>query len=157
MSVETKDKVIDGKKITVTQFPGRKALFYKVKLIKLFGSSIGAMLAQAKGLTAQIDMSVFAAAMDKLATTIDEGEFTRFVLELLQLTRVDNVPITEASFDMEFAGNLLFMYKILWFTLEVNYGSFFGENGIGKILSALQPPPPVPEKSPASSKPPKKS
>ena len=156
MAVETRDKVIDGKKITVTQFPGRKALFYKVKLIKLFGSSIGAMLAQAKGLTAQVDMSVFAAAMDKLATTVDEGEFTRFVLELLQLTRIENVPITEASFDMEFAGNLLSMYKILWFTLEVNYGSFFGENGIGKILSALQPPP-VPEKQPASSKPSKKS
>jgi hypothetical protein len=73
-------------------------------------------------------------------------------LELLQLTRIDGKEINEAVFDSEFAGNLFFMYKVIFFVIEVNYKDFFDKSGIGKILTQTQSDIPIPEKSSASSK-----
>ena len=143
MSIETKNKTIDGREVMVTQFPGRRALSYKTRLLKLLGPSVvemfsGVKLESVEVLSSDFDLSIISKAFDKLAEKLDESEFVKFVLELLQCTRVDGKEITPEYFDNEFAGNLLFMYKVLWFTLEVNYGSFFGQGGIGKILSKLK-------------------
>jgi len=137
--IETKDKTIDNRVVTVTQFPGRRALFFKTRLIKLIGPSV-TQLFTGKGLDLNIDLVIVAKALDKLAENLKEDEYVKFVLELLQFTRLDGQEINDSVFDNEFAGNLLLMYKILWFTLEVNYGSFFGQSGIGKILSAIPRP-----------------
>lgn len=139
--IETKEKVIDNHSVMVTQFPGRRALFFKTRLLKLAGPALAQMFTSEElSLDAKFDHTVIAKIIDKLAESLDENEFVRFVIDLLQCTRVDGKEITESEFDMLFAGNLLLMYKILWFTLEVNYGSFFGQSGIGKILSKIPQP-----------------
>jgi len=134
--IETKEKAIDEHNVMVTQFPGRRALMFKTRLIKLLGPSIAQLFTE-KGVDAEVDFSAISKALDKLAENLNENEYVKFVLDLLQCTRFDGKEIGENVFDTEFAGNLLLMYKVLWFTLEVNYGSFFGEGGIGKILSKL--------------------
>lgn len=136
--IETKEKTIDGRSVMVTQFPGRRALFFKTRLIKLLGPSISQVFTS-KNLK-ELDLSILSSAFEKLSESLDEDSFVRFVLDLLQCTRLDGQEIKDNVFDVEFAGNLLFMYKILWFTLEANYGSFFGEGGIGKILSKIPQP-----------------
>ena len=139
--IETKEKTIDGHNVMVTQFPGRRALLFKTRLIKLIGPSIAQMFTGENPLDGkELDFSIIAKALDKLAETLNEDEYVKFVLDLLQYSRFDGQEIKESVFDTEFAGNLLLMYKVLWFTLEVNYGSFFGESGIGKILSAIPHP-----------------
>jgi len=139
MAIETKEKTIDNHVIMVTQFPGRRALFFKTRLIKLVGPSIAQMFT-GKGLDATTDFTTISRALDKLAENLNEDDYVKFILDLLQCTRFDGQEIKEGVFDIEFAGNLLLMYKVLWFTLEVNYGSFFGQGGIGKILSAIPRP-----------------
>ena len=134
--IDTKEKIIDEHNVMVTQFPGRRALFFKTRLIKLVGPSV-AQLFTGKSLDINMDFSIVAKALDKLAENLKEDEYVKFVLDLLQCTRLDEKEINDSTFDNEFAGNLLLMYKVLWFTLEVNYGSFFGQGGIGKILSAI--------------------
>jgi len=142
--IETKEKKIDDRAVMVTQFPGRRALFFKTRLLKLVGPSV-TQLFTGKGLDASLDFSTMSKALDKLSENLKEDEYVKFVLDLLQCTRLDGQEITDMVFDSEFAGNLLLMYKILWFTLEVNYGSFFGQSGIGKILSAIPQQLPVKE------------
>ena len=137
--IDTKEKTIDEHNVMVTQFPGRRALLFKTRLIKLIGPSVAQMFT-GKSLDANVDFSVISKALDKLAENLKEDEYVKFVLDLLQCTRLDGKEISESVFDNEFAGNLLLMYKVLWFTLEVNYGSFFGQGGIGKILSAIPHP-----------------
>lgn len=142
--VEPTSKTIDGRVIMTVPFLGRRALTYKTKIIRMFGASIGSLFSKPGGINAQIDFSVFEDFITKLTARIDENEFVKFVLELLQTTRIDGKEITPETFDMEFAANLVLMYKILWFVLEVNYGNFFGDTGIGKILSALKAKTPLP-------------
>jgi hypothetical protein len=135
--IDTKEKTIDGRNVMVVQFPGRRALFFKTRLLKLIGPAIAQMFTGKNPLETEVDFSVVSKALDKLSERLNEDEFVKFVLDLLQCTRLDGKEISGAVFDEEFAGNLLLMYKVLWFTLEVNYGSFFGQSGIGKILSAI--------------------
>jgi hypothetical protein len=132
--IKTQEKVIAGHTILVTQYPGRKALTYKARIVKLMGSSIARLFSEGK----QFSFDTFTPAVDELLEKLYPEDFTAFVLDLLQSTRIDGKEISSQVFDMEFAGDLPLMYKILWFTLEVNYGSFFGEAGIGKILTKIK-------------------
>jgi hypothetical protein len=134
--IETKEKEIDGRMIMVTQFPGRRALSHKTRLIKLLGPAVAQLFTEDK-IDLTKDISSLSKVIDKLSSTLDENDFVRFVLDLLKCTRLDGKEITEAVFDDEFSGDLLLMYKILWYTLEVNYGNFFAHSGIGKILSTM--------------------
>ena len=142
--ISTKEKLIDDRNIMVTSYPGRRALTNKTRLIKLLGSSVTRLFS-----SDQSEFEMLGIAIDILVEKISPDEFTKFMLELLCSTRIDGKEIIETTFDNEFSGNLPLMYKILWFTLEVNYGNFFAEGGIGKILSKLKRtvPPDVSKKS----------
>jgi hypothetical protein len=136
MSIETKERTIDGRKVMVTQFPARKGLQYLTRLTKLVGPALGSL---AKGFspTAGIDSTLAKISIDVAITALverlDENETVDLVLLLLAFTRLDGKEIGEEMFDIEFAGNYLLMSKILGFVLEVNYASFFGEGGIGGL------------------------
>jgi len=142
--ISTKEKLIDDRNIMVTSYPGRRALTNKTRLIKLLGSSVARLFS-----SDEPEFEMLGTAIDILVEKISPDELTKFMLELLCSTRIDGKEITETTFDNEFSGNLPLMYKILWFTLEVNYGNFFAEGGIGKILSKLKGtvPPDVSKKS----------
>jgi hypothetical protein len=131
--IQTKEKIIDGKTIMVTQFAGRRAVEYKARLIKLLGSSFARLFTA----DMKFAFSAFTEAIDALTDRIQPGELVNFMQELLQSSRIEGKEITATIFDSEFAGNMPLLYKILWFVLEVNYGSFFGEAGIGKALSGF--------------------
>jgi len=134
--VETKDKTIDGKRVTVSQFPARRALNLKIRLIKLMGPSIVQLFGKAKAITTSMPVEDIIPAMERLTAALDPDQFVDLILELLSMTRVDGREAC-VNFDMEFAGNLPFVYKIVWYVLEVNFGNFFGQNGIGKALNQL--------------------
>lgn len=140
--IETKHKSIDGKRVTVSQFPARRALALKIKLLKLFGPALAQMLGKVKSLTGGklLDGSLdeFSPAIDKLTAAMEPDQFVDLVMELLAMTRIDDKEAT-SNFDMDFAGNLPFMYKVLFFVLEVNFGNFFGKSGIGKWASQANP------------------
>ena len=131
--IYTKEKTIDNHTIMVTSYPGRRALTNKTRLIKLLGSSFARLFSDD-----QSEFEMLGTAIDILVEKISPDEFTRFMMELLCSTRIDGKEIDETTFYNEFSGNLPFMYKILWFTLEVNYGNFFADGGIGKILTKLK-------------------
>lgn len=137
--IQTKNKTIAGRDIMVTQYPGRKSIEIKAKLFKLLGSSLVRLFSG----TEAFDLSSLSSAIDIFIDKLNPKEFTAFVLELLQSTRIDGKEITDSVFDTEFAGEMSLMYKILGYTLEVNYGNFFGEAGIGKILTKMKTPPPA--------------
>jgi len=144
MAIETRKKTIDNVEIAVTHLPARTAMRLKIKLVKLLSPSIGQIFGglgkvskNTSLLDLEIDMSLVSTAIEKLSERLDEQEFENLIFEILACTRLDGREIDTGCFDTEFAGNLNLMYKIIWFTLEVNYGSFFGANGIGMNLKGL--------------------
>lgn len=112
--IETKEKIIDGSVYTVTQLPARRALKLKAKLLKNFGSLLFAN-----------DSS------SNAWYNFDENQFESLCLEMIQGVRKDGVELTPATFDLEFAGNVAGIYKMLLFVIEVNYSNFFSMFDIG--------------------------
>jgi hypothetical protein len=154
-----KEKEIDGLKVVVTQWPARKALTTKLKLIRIIGPGLGELVGGFKGkgeglasaLDSDMNMERFTPALEKLLSALSEEMFMSLVITLMSSVRVNDVDMSsEKEFNMQFAGSLESFYKIVWFVLEVNYGSFFGESGIGNLkgmMEKLTPSSPMPQKN----------
>ena len=147
--LKPEEKIIDGHKVVVMQLPGRQANHLKIRLFKLIGSSLGSLVkslkiektdaAAIRGgkkslLDTEIDLALISAAIDAVAEKITPEEFDGLVFETLTTTSIDgelvNSPIV---FDRVFTGgNMLFMYKVLLFTLEVNFRDFLAVSGISR-------------------------
>jgi hypothetical protein len=134
--IETKEKYINECKYTCTQFPARRALKLKTKLIKLIAPSIFTGIGAAQGpniLDVSLDSPLLGKAVEMLVSRLDEDDMVRLILEMLSSTRRDGKELTEGHFDMVYAGNFAELFKALFFVLEVNFGSFFQEMGIGSL------------------------
>lgn len=133
--VETKEKTIDGFKVTVTQFPARYGFKMQARLIKVFAPILGTLLSGKQGLESEVNLSGLGDALQKVFILLDENAAMQLVFDLMQSTRVDGQEMNDAYFDSMFAGKMNVVYKILGFILEVNFGNFFGEGGIGKAVT----------------------
>lgn len=145
--IKTERTTIDGREVIVVQLTARRSLALKTKLIKLLGPAITKLLAGSKGapkLEKEIDLNQLSPAIETLVSQLDPTVFFNLVVECLSNTRVSvNTPdqpltmldVTEQTFDTIFSGELVTMYKVLWFALRVNYADFFGMKGIGDIIS----------------------
>jgi len=148
--IKTRTETIDGKTVSVTQLPGRRALRLKTRLIKIAAPVMGKLFdslpaeKKSKRVSAGTSFDISAAhvggALEKLAEHLAPDEYESLILETLSGTRIDGAEITPVSFDMIFGGELLFMYKVFWFSLKVQYEDFFENVGIGNILSQVKIP-----------------
>lgn len=120
--VETKDKKIDGKEITVTQFPAFEGLRIKTRLIKIVGPALGSLIGEGTGRGDLMSRDVnLDKAIEALVQTLDEEETPILIERLLKSTRIGGREITRDVFNMEFAGNYALLYKILAFVIETNH------------------------------------
>lgn len=145
--VDEKQKEINGCHVRVVPLLGSRSFSVHVKLIKYFGKSILQALGAVKDMAQEtqktgkkvdvksmmnldIDFTQFSEAIESLAEKSPD-ELFQFVMEALSSTFINEKVIDKPSFDMHFAGNMVFLYKVLWFTLEANYGDFFAVVGSG--------------------------
>lgn len=133
MSIQTKEKMIDGRSIKVAQFPARRALQFKARILRLVAPFIGELMRTVgKGgklsLDTDVPVETIVEAMNKIADVKPE-EFVDLCVSLMQCTWIDGKEISESVFDMEFAGNTLLMYKIIWYIVQVNFSDFFAMSG----------------------------
>lgn len=128
--ISAKEKVIDGAKYTVTQMTARQALKMQAKLLKLLGPCIAELI----GAVGKMEDAGLARAVMALAANLDEKTFDGLMFELLQHVRKDGVELTEGNINLEFAGALNTMYKVIAFVLEANYADFLEEGGIIQSL-----------------------
>lgn len=114
--IETREKIIDGSIYSVTQLPARRALKLKAKLMKIIGP-----------LFLEANSSNF----HSVCHLIDENQFETLCMEMIQGVRKDGVELTPPTFDLEFAGDMAGVYKMLLFVVETNYSNFFSMLDIG--------------------------
>ena len=141
--IQTKEKTINGAKYSVTQMTARKALRMKAKLLRLFGPSLAQIFLPSKdkpmdGMAFSKDEAV--KALQNLVCELQEDDFEKLCMELLVGVRKEGMELTEQIIDLEFAGDLASLFQVVWFVLEVNFASFFGESGIGSLFEAPIPP-----------------
>lgn len=135
--IKTEERTIDGKKVVVTQLPARKSIAQKIKLFRIFGPAFGKIMeGSGNVLDKEID---FADVIQKLFQNIDENSFIPLVQDLFITTTVDGMQVNkDTEFDLVFSENLMLVYKVIGFTLEVNYKSFLGEKAIGLLKGKFQ-------------------
>lgn len=114
--IETREKLIDGATYSVTQLPARRALKLKAKLIKTFGSFF--LGGDSNSLTTMLH-------------SLDENQFEALCMEMIQGVRKNGVELNAGTFDLEFAGDMAGVYKVILFVIEVNFANFFQMVGIG--------------------------
>lgn len=133
MAIETQEKVINNNVYSVTQFPARRALKIKARLIKMLGPVVAQIfITVSEGASESQSRDNIVKAIELLAEHLDEQQFEDLVVQLLFCTRKNGIELQAGIIDMEFAGDIGTLYHVLWFVLEVNYASFFQMLGIGR-------------------------
>jgi len=154
--LRTETTTIEGKEVTVTEFPARYKLMYSLKLAKLLPpllKQVGSIVDALKNATGEdfkealaggdgidklldtdlnsFDLSALAEAIDGVLDVMTPEEVFSFLEKFLGFTFVDNQNAGE-KFDAVFEGEFTFIFKVVAFTFKVN--NFFGKGLFGKPL-----------------------
>ena len=148
--VEATTRIIDGHNVRIVPLLGTKAALCFAKVRKALAPALIMAISSVKDmassmnigknkkieaadlLNSNIDFSVISNAISSVSDNMTPEEEVLFFKEALATTYVNEKSVAdEAQFNSVFQGNVLFLYKILWVTLEVNFGDFFEAVGIG--------------------------
>ena len=165
--VESRTKTIDGHSVYVMPLLGETAtlVFYQVQkcLAPALITALGALKtvftsatgSEKKGEKPKVDFKKFletdlskidfgelSSVFDAIHEKMTAEQWLEFIKLALSRTTVDNRPVGEKiHFDDVFAGHIMLEYKVLWFTLEANYGDFFAVVGFGATKESELPSP----------------
>jgi hypothetical protein len=146
---KTERKTIDGHAVESTALPGLNAVRLKAKLAKKVFPAVGKffsgikMKTGAKGVKAAIsdlDLSGIGGAFESIAAEMEPDELEALILEILSQSRVDGKDVSDTDvFNVVFSRNMLFMYKVVLFSLEVNFGDFLSilRTGMKKVQTMI--------------------
>ncbi len=138
MGIETKAKEIDNVLYEVTQFTATRGFKLSARLWLLFSEPLANLFSsgnidKSKSFL-DMDASVIAKAIASLNTKFTDESLFEFAKELLTQTQRDR---KEINFDLDFAGNIMHLYKVLVFVVEVNFADFF--DGLRSGWEKLKP------------------
>lgn len=157
MGIEAQTKIIDGNGVYVLPLLGETAalVFYQLQkciapaIIQAIGAIKGAAdrdkdkkLDIKKLLGADIDIASLSNAIDSIHEKMTATEWLSFLKTTLSRTTVNDRAVGDkAHFDEVFSGKILLLYKVLWFSLEVNFGDFFAAVGFSASKESETPKP----------------
>ena len=114
MMRESKTKVIGGEEYQVTQMGAVKGSQVFVRLVKVLGPLMGDNLEAALSALKEEDVTYLINAFQPYTMIQGKGDLSGF-------------------FDVHFAGKYKEMLEWLFFSVEVNFGSFLGANGLAAL------------------------
>ncbi len=122
------DKDIDGIKYKTVQFPASSGITLTVRITKQFGPIFDAIGSDKDN---EIDFKA-SAFTEKLSAP----DFLQLIKDLLCNTYRNGSLITSDTFETDFAGEYVHLYKVLLFVIDSN--NFFGKGIISKGLEKLK-------------------
>lgn len=143
MACESKQRVIHGRTYTVTQMPPSVSIPIQAKLVQLAATLAGPLLQEAKsGLAEGVKLEIVGEALsaigDVIATHMPPDELLTWAQKLTDsnYVHVEGAPL---DFESEFAGDdMVRLYPLIAFILEVNYARFFSAFGLGKVVEVAK-------------------
>lgn len=138
MACKTETKQIDEHEISVTQWPADKAILIKLKLIKAFGASL-AVLASASDSNDESDIDAISEGILILFKSTEPEELVSLIKQCVIGVAYDGKRITESSINELFSGDeLMQLYKIFIFALQVNYSNLLGGQLAERFLAKMK-------------------
>jgi hypothetical protein len=171
--MEGKFKVIDGRTVAAPPLFGETSTLVFYQLEKCLGPALVMGIASLRSLFGgaaepaengekpkiniaklletdldSIDFSLIAQAVKEIHDNMTAREWLTFLQLAFTHTTVDGKPVAEPRhYNEVFKGKILFMYKVLWYTLTENYADFFAVVGSGmESVAAQKTPTESPEK-----------
>lgn len=138
MPLKSEERTIDGRTVQVHQLPPSKAVPRGYKLARIIVPQVFGLAAQDE--KADLSMAVVREAIDTLFLSLEPDEVMPLLMEVLEGTRIatDEGFVTiedQKSFDRAFSGQLLSLFKVARFAIEVNYGDF--SSALQSIIASL--------------------
>lgn len=127
MPCKNETREIDGKSVYCMQLPASKAMALQIEMYSTIGDTC---LPFVKGDWTFGNILY----IQKIA---DRDLLIDLVKFVCGQARIDGQELTGANFDLEFSGNLLMIYKVFAFVLEVNFKDFFTQ-GLGSQKPAVE-------------------
>lgn len=138
MSCETETTTINEREYSVTQWPAKKAILTKFKLVKTFGASLAILAGQASGEDSD-DAKALSNGLSTLFNHSSPDELLSLMTECIIGIACDGKRITESGFDELFSGdNLMDSYKVFIFVLKVNYGNLMKGQLADRFLAKMK-------------------
>lgn len=117
MTCKTETREIRGKPVFVRQWPANKAMAMQIELLRVMGDDcIAFVMGDWK-----FENLLY------VLQNVEKAVFLSLVKECISSARIGGVEINEANFDVEFSGDLMNIYSVFSFVLEVNFKDFFAE------------------------------
>ena len=136
MSTKIESKTINEREYTVTQWPAEKALLMKFKLTKVIGAPLALLIAASD--TGDADADTIANSLNALFKNSTPEELTALIKECIVGIMCDKERITSSTFSSLFVGeNLLDVYQVLFFIVQVNYGGLFKGQLVENLLAKV--------------------
>jgi hypothetical protein len=127
--LKTDTHIIEGATYTITQLPAMRGLRLFARVARVLGPALGKLgAAKAGGIKiggVGVSEEAFGTAIETLFDKLSPDEFELVLSEFFwSLTRNGKKVAPGAEFDLEMAGQLVTILKLLKFAFEVNYGNF---------------------------------
>jgi hypothetical protein len=156
MAVQTETRVIGGRNYRVTQLTALKARALFVRLVKMVGPMVAALLGSgnARGFL-EMEGKELGPMIVNFCERISDEELDFFCSVLGEQSQIVNergegAIMTRNIIDVEFAGRLMDLFKWLAFALEVNFTDFLSAAKaipVGKSKAPVSDPLPFREAS----------
>jgi hypothetical protein len=115
VACKSETREIGNKQVYVIQWPATKAMEMQVRMMNALGDTALPLV------YGEWELNHFS----YILTNCNINMFTTLVKDCCIGVRIDSKEINSSTFDTELSGDLLFMYKVFAFVLEVNFKDFF--------------------------------
>lgn len=132
--IKAQEVEIRGSKYTITQMTARKAIRMQAKLVKLLGPAFAELINGIREHGVEKADIALPKTLMYLTSQLDDKTLEAIIIELTEGVRKSGIELTPAILDMEFAGELDTLYRLLFEIVKVNFSDFFAEGGIMQIL-----------------------
>tara|TARA_R110000744_G_scaffold20470_1_gene53734 strand:- start:7028 stop:7474 length:447 start_codon:yes stop_codon:yes gene_type:complete len=145
MACKTETKNIGDHEYSVTQWSATEAILMKFKLAKTFGASLATLMGTAmegskdKKTNDQNEAQALSDGLSVLFQNSSPEDLVTLLKKCVIGTACDGKRITESSFNELFGGDeLLEVYKVFVFVLQVNYSNLFKGQLVENFLTKLK-------------------
>lgn len=132
MAVKTETKQIGENEFTVTQWSAEKAFLNKLKLAKIFGASLSKLIE----FESKDKSQALSEALNDLFSNSDEDVIFNVIKDCIYGVGCNGEKLSASNFNIIFTtDNLLDIYKVFAFVLQVNYANLFKGWNLEEVLA----------------------
>lgn len=139
MSCKTETKMIGDKEVSATQWPVEKSMLMKLKLVKAIGPSLTKLVSISFDKDSSLSAEILSDGLSILFEQNSPEDLFALIKSCLIGVAINGRRVTENSINEQFSpDDMMDMYRIFLFVLQVNYQNFFKGQLVEEFLAKMK-------------------